>query len=144
MTPRRLTPEQERHQWHVDDKRSIAERIEAEHGEGKHKRRRNLANYPHCPACYSEKQEREQPLALQWIDDPGHAWLRVPLATVQASGVLISAYSYASHGFAYLEEDCDAPAFLAWTDRARQPVDWLRPEDYQTDAPCRSMPRYPR
>ena len=119
MTPRRLTPEQERHQWYIDDKKRIAERIEAERSGNK-------------------------PLALQWIDDPGHAWLRVPLAIVQASGVLISAYSYALHGFAYLEEDCDAPAFLAWTDRARQPVDWLRPEDHQTDAPCRSMPRYPR
>jgi hypothetical protein len=47
--------------------------------------------------------------------DPGHAWLEVPRAEVVASGAEISHYSYydPKTDMAYLEEDCDAFAFLA-------------------------------
>jgi hypothetical protein len=46
--------------------------------------------------------------------DPGHAWLEVPRAEVVAFGAEISSYSYydPTTDMAYLEEDCDAPAFL--------------------------------
>lgn len=46
--------------------------------------------------------------------DPGHAWLEVPRAEVVASGAEISGYSYYDPhtDMAYLEEDCDEPAFL--------------------------------
>jgi hypothetical protein len=44
------------------------------------------------------------------IIDPGHSWLRVPLAEIE--GMTFSDYSYADHRFAYLEEDCDAPKFM--------------------------------
>jgi hypothetical protein len=47
--------------------------------------------------------------------DAGHGWLCVPcgdVADVQMKGK-ISGYSYMRSGKAYLEEDCDAPAFLA-------------------------------
>ena len=49
-----------------------------------------------------------------WIEDPGHAWLRVKIEEVKESKADISSYSYISRdtGMAYLEEDCDAPAFL--------------------------------
>ena len=47
-----------------------------------------------------------------WIEDPGHAWLRVPLAEVRASGANISDFSYRQGAYAYLEEDCDAGNFL--------------------------------
>ena len=46
-----------------------------------------------------------------FITDPGHGWLKVPLAEVRASGATISCYSYIRGNFAYLEEDCDAGAF---------------------------------
>ena len=49
---------------------------------------------------------------VQWHADAGHAWLQVPIATCR--GLAVSAYSYAdrSRGFAYLEEDCDAGAWV--------------------------------
>jgi len=49
-----------------------------------------------------------------WIEDPGHAWLRAPIKEVRESKAEISSYSYISEetGLAYLEEDCDAGAFL--------------------------------
>ncbi len=63
---------------------------------------------------------------LRWYTDPGHGWLRVPLQAVIDAGVAerISSCSYIATAHpgglnataqptAYLEEDCDAPAFLA-------------------------------
>lgn len=48
------------------------------------------------------------------FQDGGHAWLEVPRYAVVASGAAISSYSYYDEatGLAYLEEDCDLPAFL--------------------------------
>jgi hypothetical protein len=55
---------------------------------------------------------------LNFISDPGHGWLEVPLAIFresQAKGMAASKYSYKSKikQCVYLEEDCDAPKFLA-------------------------------
>lgn len=54
---------------------------------------------------------------LGWFADPGHAWLGVEMAQVIEAGVAgqISSCSYMSKAgqVAYLEEDCDAPRFLA-------------------------------
>jgi hypothetical protein len=51
-----------------------------------------------------------------FYNDPGHAWLRVKMAEIDALGIRekISTYSYVSEDgrFAYLEEDCDAGKFL--------------------------------
>ena len=49
----------------------------------------------------------------QYITDPGHGWLEVPLADVLAAGVkdAISGCSYQNADNAYLEEDCDLAAF---------------------------------
>ena len=44
--------------------------------------------------------------------DPGHAWLGVKIEIVRTSGAEISAFSYQRGKTAYLEEDCDAPAFI--------------------------------
>lgn len=43
---------------------------------------------------------------LTYFTDPGHGWLRVPLA--ELDGFQPSEYSYRDAEFAYLEEDCDA------------------------------------
>jgi hypothetical protein len=50
----------------------------------------------------------------RFFEDPGHGWLEVPRADVVASGVNISRYSYYDPATdrAYLEEDCDAQAFM--------------------------------
>ena len=45
-------------------------------------------------------------------EDPGHGWLQVPHADIAALGVEITPYSYQKGAYAYLEEDCDAPAFM--------------------------------
>ena len=51
---------------------------------------------------------------MNWICDPGHAWLKVSLKRLFKSGVAdkISNYSYLRSGYAYLEEDQDAWVFL--------------------------------
>ena len=45
-----------------------------------------------------------------FIVDPGHGWLKVPLSEIE--GMTFSGYSYRDSKYAYLEEDCDAPAFM--------------------------------
>jgi hypothetical protein len=46
--------------------------------------------------------------------DGGHGWLEVPLEDVRAVGVWdsITTCSYVKSNYAYLEEDCDASAFV--------------------------------
>lgn len=55
----------------------------------------------------------------RFFTDPGHGWLEVSRREVVASGAVISAYSYYDPvtDMAYLEEDCDALAFLKATGR---------------------------
>jgi hypothetical protein len=50
----------------------------------------------------------------RFFTDPGHGWLEVSRREVVASGANISACSYYDPvtDMAYLEEDCDALAFL--------------------------------
>jgi hypothetical protein len=51
---------------------------------------------------------------LTFIADPGHGWLKVPLAEIAALGIEgeISPYSFIKGNYAYLEEDCDCPSYL--------------------------------
>lgn len=69
-----------------------------------------------------------------WICDPGHCWLVVPLADVEASGYRPTPFSYIASGWAYLEEDLDAPEFLKATGdpsptlRVNVRTHWRRPE----------------
>lgn len=48
------------------------------------------------------------------VYDTGHSWLAVPLSHLIAEGFQPSRFSYIDNqlGFAYLEEDLDAPNFL--------------------------------
>jgi hypothetical protein len=73
--------------------------------------------------------------------DSGHGWLEVPQSEVVASGAKISAYSYYDPvtGMAYLEEDCDAPAFLRATGKDRKGSSIG--ETVESSAP-RRLPRY--
>lgn len=47
-----------------------------------------------------------------WYDE-GHGWLQVDAKLIRKLGVKVSAYSYydVDEDTAYLEEDCDMPAF---------------------------------
>ena len=52
---------------------------------------------------------------MNWLSDPGHAWLKVRSIDLINSGVAdkISGYSYVRGAYVYLEEDCDAEKYLA-------------------------------
>ena len=53
-------------------------------------------------------------LKLTAYNDPGHGWLRVPnklLVELEIANK-ISAYSYMTQKYSYLEEDCDALKFI--------------------------------
>jgi hypothetical protein len=53
-------------------------------------------------------------LTLNFYQDPGHGWARVPLQLLDDLGIAeqISSYSYMRGGHAYLEEDCDLSRLL--------------------------------
>lgn len=49
--------------------------------------------------------------------DPGHGWLEVEWTELKALGLnptCFSRYSYRKRNTFYLEEDCDAPKFVAF------------------------------
>lgn len=48
-----------------------------------------------------------------FYSDTGHAWLATPISDVRELGVKVTAASYRKGGTLYLEEDCDARAFLS-------------------------------
>ena len=48
-----------------------------------------------------------------WITDAGHGWLRVDRSEYKLTGFQASGFSYADESSVYLEEDCDAPRYLA-------------------------------
>ncbi|QEF98138.1 hypothetical protein Mal15_21860 [Stieleria maiorica] len=51
----------------------------------------------------------------RFLSDPSHGWLRVPMADIVSLRLedRISRFSYVRDAIAYLEEDNDAPAFIA-------------------------------
>lgn len=88
-----------------------------------------------------------QPTYIFW-SDPGHGWLEVPLDELRALRLdrRITRYSYADRdaGRAYLEEDCDAPAFVnEWQKRnpGKRFADHVR-EEYREYIWIRHLPRY--
>jgi hypothetical protein len=52
-------------------------------------------------------------MTYRFITDPGHGWLEVPRAELDALGITnkISQYSYQRADLVYLEEDCDFAIF---------------------------------
>ncbi len=50
---------------------------------------------------------------FDYIVDPGHGWVKVPLMLLIELGIAekITRFSYYNNGQVYLEEDCDAPQF---------------------------------
>ena len=53
-------------------------------------------------------------VTYDFIQDPGHGWIKVPMMDLIVSGVMgkITQYSYYTQTHAYLEEDCDAGTFI--------------------------------
>lgn len=58
--------------------------------------------------------------AYTYYNDPGHGWLKVERKELVDLGILdkISHYSYQRGESVYLEEDCDASAFIAAKQKA--------------------------
>lgn len=57
--------------------------------------------------------------------DPGHGWLEVPVPVLLQIGMMpseFSGYSYQQGHVVYLEEDCDAPVFIATYERVVGPI----------------------
>lgn len=87
-----------------------------------------------------------------FTSDPGHGWLRVPMAELVEMGIAdkISPYSYISHNrrFAYLEEDCDFSTFIMHRVNTVDPEvrrAWIRENITHKDVErttIRNLPRY--
>lgn len=78
---------------------------------------------------------------IEWVYDPGHAWLKVPYSKLAEYGMGVSTFSRYSYynrylRCVYLEEDCDAPLFLA---RSQLPACF--PERYLKDSASRNEVR---
>ena len=58
------------------------------------------------------------------VSDPGHAWLKVPVAELQRLGIEsnISSHSFIRNGVAYLEEDIDAVIFYDARNKESEPL----------------------
>lgn len=76
--------------------------------------------------------------------DPGHAWLEVPVKEVRDSGVPISQCSYIKGDKAYLEEDCDAPAYLNYLDEKHIAYIIDRDVHVNHDHPIRNYNNWPK
>ena len=78
----------------------------------------------------------EQP---RWIEDPGHAWLSVPLDQYPDALDCGTGFGFMVEGFAMLEEDVEAAVFL---DRHPEISTPGIPRQYVENFP-RNMPRMP-
>ena len=76
-------------------------------------------------------------------EDPGHAWVAVPMDHLIALGVAdkITDYSYLLAGTAYLEEDCDLGVFvLAYKEKFGKLPHFK--QKYQENCHIRHYPNY--
>jgi hypothetical protein len=62
-------------------------------------------------------------MKLDFIQDPGHGWLKVPRKLLHELNIehKISRYSYQRAAYVYLEEDCDYSTFQAAMNQAGRP-----------------------
>jgi len=78
--------------------------------------------------------------SLLWFEDPGHGWLRVPLAHLDALNIKekITPFSYKDGGYAYLEEDLDAYVYL----KTLQDAGYTVPDIPTVHKSVRHLPHY--
>ena len=79
---------------------------------------------------------------LTFISDAGHGWLAVPMGSYPDALDYGTGWGYVDRaaGVAYLEEDCEAPAFMRAHGLSRDDV---RVEYVDGDWTGRSLPRIP-
>lgn len=76
--------------------------------------------------------------------DPGHAWLKVPVAILTELKIAdrITRFSYRRGAYAYLEEDCDLATFV-WAYREKHGENPEFTEKHSNrDSRIRSYPSY--
>ena len=76
-----------------------------------------------------------------YIQDPAHGWIVVPLAEITRLKIKPSSYSFKSGGMGYLEEDCDAGLFIRAKEAAGEAYN-LIDRHTNSDAPCRNFARF--
>jgi hypothetical protein len=86
--------------------------------------------------------QNAKPGDCYWIEDPGHAWLRVPTWWVEFIEYEPTAFSFMSDlkDVAYLEEDVDGPGFLTAV-YGNNRDEWPKIESRLLDRPW-CIPRY--
>ena len=82
-------------------------------------------------------------MGLLFTSDEGHGWLAVPVADYPDVLRFGTGFGYLDRaaGVAYLEEDCEVPAFLAAYPAAREGIEVRHVFGY---ASIRSLPSLPR
>ena len=63
------------------------------------------------------KTKQVRPHQFTFFADSGHGWLRVKRMVAVNTGEKFSRFSYQKGQWVYLEEDVDAPKFLAFFDQ---------------------------
>lgn len=74
-------------------------------------------------------ESMEAATILTFIEDPGHAWLKVPRSHLNKLGISgdITPYSYMSGNTIYLEEDLDWSTYMnARKEQGWSPVEYRR------------------
>lgn len=80
-------------------------------------------------------------LTLNFYTDPAHGWLEVSKQLIRALHLQPSAYSYHRDEMAYLEEDCDAYAFMEAAKAKGITVSIQSHNEPRNDSWVRSLPR---
>jgi hypothetical protein len=84
--------------------------------------------------------------SYRYIQDPGHGWIEVPRAELDALEIAhrVSLYSYQLGPWVYLEEDCDAGLWIGARAAQGFPVgqDELHEEHTDTESFIRDLERY--
>lgn len=71
--------------------------------------------------------------------DPGHGWLQVEKQDCERVGFCPTQYSYMGGGYLYLEEDLDAPLFLAKWKEAGLPYGIQELPQTKRESPIRNL-----
>jgi hypothetical protein len=81
---------------------------------------------------------------LTFYSDPGHGWLAVNRADLDALGIahLITPYSYQRAGRVYLEEDCDAATFTQAATAAGWMINIKEKNEPNADSFIRALPHF--
>ena len=77
-----------------------------------------------------------------FISTPGHGYLIVPEKDLAEIDFVPTEYSLFVQGFAYLEEDCDAPGFLKLAEQKGHCI-FVTEHCSNNDIPKRQMSYYP-